>query len=88
MKNRGAKAIADQMNKPTENRDSPDRRDVTEPDKVCCIKCGAEIRPGKMLCRKCRKTQPRHYFENCFGPSVIMLALFVGLIVLIVRTVV
>jgi len=56
-----------------------------EVEKVCCIKCGAPVGPGRMLCRKCRKEQPRHYLENCFGPSLILLGIFVGLIVVIVR---
>ena len=61
------------------------RKQPPEVEKVCCIKCGAPVGPGRMLCRKCRKEQPRHYFDNCSGPSLIVLGILVGLIVVIVR---
>ena len=55
---------------------------------VRCIKCGAEIKPGKLICRKCKKGQPRKYKENCAGPSIIMLSIFIGIITIIVKTIV
>lgn len=56
-------------------------------DHYYCIKCGKEISQGRIICGFCRKKQPRYWLENCFGPSILLLGGFIGLILWIFRTV-
>ncbi|MCE5199627.1 MAG: hypothetical protein ABFD54_09890 [Armatimonadota bacterium] len=67
----------------TQEIDQPEQPQVAE--SVYCIKCGASIKPGHMLCRNCLRHRKRHFFENCFGPAVIALCGFVGLVTYIVK---
>ncbi|MGC8863033.1 MAG: RING finger protein [Armatimonadota bacterium] len=53
-----------------------------------CIECGGPVPKNKLVCASCRLTIGNtHFLENCFGPSVILLAGFAGIVVLVVRAV-
>lgn len=71
----------------------PAASDVLEPVKkdevVLCINCGRQVKLGRVLCRKCSPSPLEHYLQNytqnCFGPSVIILSCFAGIVTLIVK---
>lgn len=54
-------------------------------EKVRCINCGREIKPGRLLCGRCGRSGLAYRFDNCFGPSVILVCGVTGIITLIVR---
>jgi len=50
-----------------------------------CMECGEPVKHGQLVCRRCRKIGRPRYLENCMGPSVIMLGVFVGIVSLLVK---
>jgi len=60
--------------------------DSVEQEKFGCIKCGGPVRRSEIICRRCRSAlTEKHYLENCFGPSLLLLLGLVGTAVLIAR---
>lgn len=52
---------------------------------VRCMECGQPVKPGQLTCWECRRKQNFGFFENCTGPSVVILCGLVGIITLIVK---
>ena len=53
---------------------------------VRCIKCGTPVRGNQLACWRCRHSAGEaHYLENCFGPSVLIIAAATAVITLIVK---
>ena len=50
-----------------------------------CMRCGKEVRSDQLLCWNCQLTQKGHRWDNCAGPSVILVGGVVGIVTLIVR---
>lgn len=66
-----------------------DQQPVQEHAGPLCIKCGAPVKKNQLVCFRCKHAAGEtHYFENCFGPAMLLLAGFVSTVVLIVRAVV
>ncbi len=57
-----------------------------EREQHLCIDCGAPVKPGRLKCFNCMRRSKRYLFENCLGPSVIMLGAAIGVVTLLVRT--
>jgi len=72
---------------PVENQAKTRRKQRAEAqDPVLCFKCGQPIRPGKLICWRCRLgASDSHYFENCFGPAVLLVAGITTILTLIVK---
>jgi len=49
-----------------------------------CIKCGRPVGPEEVTCRNCRRRNI-HYLEGCFGPSVLLLGVGIGIVTLMVK---
>jgi len=54
-------------------------------DNPLCIECGQPVGRGELTCGKCRRRHRPPWFENCVGPSVILLGGLIGLGVMLVR---
>ncbi len=54
---------------------------------VRCIICGTIVKPGKLHCFRCMYRHPKYLFENCFGPSILIIFGFVGTVVAIVKAI-
>lgn len=63
------------------------RRGATRPavSMAPCTECGKSIPSDQLMCHECRMRQRRPVMENCFGPAVVMLGVFVGIVTLLVR---
>jgi hypothetical protein len=53
-------------------------------DSERCMKCGAAVPPGTLLCFKCRRSD-NHFWENCSGPALLFLGGVVGAVTLVVK---
>lgn len=60
-------------------------RSKREPETARCIECGATVHANQMLCGNCRRRQPSERWQNCAGPSVLLVGGVVWLICLTVR---
>lgn len=38
-----------------------------------CMECGKPVKSGILVCLKCRTQHRGHFFENCSGPSALLL---------------
>lgn len=65
-----------------------DARVAAPKEIVRCIECGKEIRQGAIICLSCRRKGSNHYFDNCFGPSIIVLGGMIGAITALVKALV
>jgi hypothetical protein len=50
-----------------------------------CMECGQPVKPGRLVCGACRGDWRPAWLENCFGPMLIAVGVFVGIISLIVK---
>ena len=80
----GAGGEEDGGRKRRARKDRKSRRSVKEYDK--CIKCGATVSQGTVVCWKCQRGSGR-FWDNCSGPSLLFLSATVGIVTLIVRAV-
>lgn len=59
-------------------------RAQTEAQPVC-IECGRPVKRNQVVCWDCRRRQPKHFFENCSGPAVVMIAGLAGIVTLLIK---
>jgi hypothetical protein len=50
-----------------------------------CIDCGKPVGPGQLVCRDCGRKRPAHCFENCSGPSILILGGIIAIFTLILK---
>lgn len=54
---------------------------------VRCIDCGVEVKPGQVTCWSCRRRNAgNYYFDNCAGPTILVLCGVISIITLVVKT--
>jgi predicted RNA-binding Zn-ribbon protein involved in translation (DUF1610 family) len=58
-------------------------REAEQPPR--CINCGRPVKPGHLLCFRCRKPSLAYKFDNCSGPTVVLLCGIAGIVALIVK---
>ena len=81
--------VADRIAPDTSSRIEVSRSaavEVKTKETVRCIKCGVQIAPGHMLCLNCWRKSPNHWFDNCTGPALLMVAAVLGITMLLMRT--
>ena len=64
----------------TADTEKPEQEEI-----VRCIKCGEVVGKGDLKCLKCTYTEDRHYFDNCSGPSIILLCGVISVIVFVAK---
>ena len=50
-----------------------------------CMRCGRAVKSDQLLCWNCLLKQKGHRWDNCAGPSIILVAGLIGIVTLIVR---